>query len=282
MLLVMTNTLQLIQKLSLIAFLLGSMFGAGLGLTPSALTAPLRRVSVVLLALGLNFVFAPALAWLLTMTIPLEQGHAIALLLLGGAAGAPFLPKLAESARGDLALAVALMALLTAGTLVFMPFVLPLIIPGLEANPWKIAQPLLLFIVAPLAIGMLLNAVAPTTADRIRRSVLVISNLSLVALFVLLVTLNLRALLGVIGSGAILAAILYVIGLLAGSWITSGSKIETKKLMTLGTAGRNFGAAFVPATTSFTDPTIEVALIVNAIVGMVLLFAAAAWLKRKS
>src|SRR5689334_13141079 len=164
----MTNALQLIQKIALFVFLLGSMFGAGLGLTLSALTAPLRRVSLVLLTLGLNFIVAPALAWLLTVIIPLEPGHAIALLLLGGAAGAPFLPKLAESARADLALAVALMALLTAGTIVFMPFALPLLIPGLEAEPWKIARPLLLFIVAPLVVGMLLKVIVSSVASWIR------------------------------------------------------------------------------------------------------------------
>jgi BASS family bile acid:Na+ symporter len=278
----MADALQLVQRLSLLTFLLSSMLGAGLSLTLSALVAPLRQLNLVLLALGLNFVIAPALAWLLTVIIPLEQGHAIALLLLGGAAGAPFLPKLAESVRGDLAFAVALMALLTAGTILFMPFALPLIIPGLEADPWKIARPLLLFIVAPLVVGMFLNAFARTFAARIRAGVAMIANLSLVLLFVLLVALNFRALLGVIGSGAILAAILYVVGLLIAGWVLGGSNPEKRKLMALGTAGRNFGAAFVPAATSFTDPKIEVALIVNAIVGIILLFLAAAWLKRKS
>lgn len=276
----MPTALQSAQKLILLLFLLSSMFGAGLSLTLSALLAPLRQMKVVILALGLNFIIAPAWAWLLTLIIPLEQGHAIALLLLGGAAGAPFLPKLAEAARGDLAFAVALMALLTAGTILFMPLALPLIIPGLEADPWKIAQPLLLLIVTPLLLGMSFNAVATGFASRIRPGVGVIANLSLAILFALLVALNVRALLGVIGSGAILAAILYVIGLLVAGWIFGGSDPGKRKLMALGTAGRNFGAAFVPAATSFTDPKIEVALIVNALVGMIALFLAARRLKR--
>ena len=276
----MPTALQSAQKLILLLFLLSSMFGAGLSLTFSALLAPLRQMKVVILALGLNFIIAPAWARLLTLIIPLEQGHAIALLLLGGAAGAPFLPKLAEAARSDLAFAVALMALLTAGTILFMPLALPLIIPGLEADPWKIAQPLLLLIVTPLLLGMSFNAVATGFASRIRPGVGVIANLSLAILFALLVALNVRALLGVIGSGAILAAILYVIGLLVAGWIFGGSDPGKRKLMALGTAGRNFGAAFVPAATSFTDPKIEVALIVNALVGMIALFLAARRLKR--
>jgi BASS family bile acid:Na+ symporter len=100
-------------------------------------------------------------AVLLTIVVPLERPHVIGLLRLGGAAGAPFLPKLAEGAGGDPGFAVALMTLLTIGTTFFMPFALPLIIPGLQASPWSIARPLLVFILAPLAIGMLLQSLAP-------------------------------------------------------------------------------------------------------------------------
>ena len=103
----MADLLQLLEKVSLLAFLVSSMLAMGLTLTPHAIVAPLRNVRLVLLALGLNFVFAPAFAWLLTVVIPLDRGHAIGLLLLGGAAGAPFLPKVVETARGDLALAAA-------------------------------------------------------------------------------------------------------------------------------------------------------------------------------
>jgi predicted Na+-dependent transporter len=62
--------------------------------------------------------------------LPLQPAHAIGLLLLGGAAGAPFLPKLAEISGGSLAYSVALMVLLTVGSIVFMPLALPFIVPG--------------------------------------------------------------------------------------------------------------------------------------------------------
>jgi BASS family bile acid:Na+ symporter len=233
---------------------------------------------LVTFALALNFLLAPAFAWLLTVVIPLERGHAIALLLLGGAAGAPFLPKLAESARGDLGFAVALMVLLTAGTILFLPFGLPIMIPGLHANAWLIARPLLLLIVLPLVAGMLVKGWAASFARRMAPILAIISNTALLLLFALLFFLNLRALLGVIGSGAILAAILYAVGLFALSWLSS-RPFEQRKVLALGTAARNFGAALVPAVSNFADPKITVALIVNAIVGLAFSFAAAAWLR---
>src|SRR5215210_7680906 len=154
----MTSLLLQLQKASVLVFLVSSMGAMGLTLTRRVVLTPLRDVRFVARALALNFLLAPALAWVITIVIPLNRGHAAGLLLLGGAAGAPFLPKLIETARADLGRAAALMALLTAGTILFLPFVLPIMIPGLAADPWSIARPLLVLILAPLAAGMLLKS----------------------------------------------------------------------------------------------------------------------------
>ena len=152
-----TDAARLAAKIALLAFLVSSMLAAGLSLTPRAILAPLRNLGLVLVALALNFVAAPFFALVLSIVIPLERPHAIGLILLGGAAGAPFLPKLVERAHGDLGFAVALMTLLTVGTTLFMPFALPLMVTGLQASSWSIAQPLVAFILTPLAVGMLLR-----------------------------------------------------------------------------------------------------------------------------
>src|SRR3954452_10602766 len=186
-----------LEKLSVLVFLVSSMAAMGLTITPAAIVAQLRNWRLVLLALALNFVFAPAFAWLLTTIIPLDRGHAIGLLLLGCAAGAPFLPKLIETGRGDLALAAALMGLLTLGTIVILPFAVPLMISGLKANPWSIARPLLLLIVLPLAAGMFIKSCAATFAASAAPLLAKLGSAALLLLFVLLVALNFRAFLDV-------------------------------------------------------------------------------------
>lgn len=275
----MTYLLHHLEKLAVLAFLVCSMGAMGLTLTPQAVIAPLRNIRLVLLALALNFLFAPAFAWLLTVVIPLDRGHAIGLLLLGGAAGAPFLPKIVETARGDLALAAALMGLLTFGTILFLPFALPLMIPGLQADPWSIARPLVLLIVLPLATGMLIKRCAARLAARASPVLAKIGNVALVLLFVLLIALNIRALLGVIGSGAVLAALLYFTGLFIVSWLLTGPRTGDRGVLGLATAGRNFGAALVPAANSFNDPKVTTMIIVGAIVCLIVCFIAAGWLK---
>src|SRR6478672_11852164 len=132
----MPELLHHLEKLAVLVFLLGSMLAQGLTLSPQAVAEPLRNRRLVLAALAVNFLFGPAFAWLLTALIPLGRGYATGLLLLGVAAGAPFLPKLVEVARGELSAATALMCLLTAGTILALPFALPLIDPSLPLSPW--------------------------------------------------------------------------------------------------------------------------------------------------
>ena len=277
----MTDLLPLIQKVSVLVFLVCSMAATGLSLAPSALLAPLRNFRFVAVALGLNFVVAPALAWLVTAAIPLERGHAVGLLLLSAAAGAPFLPKLVRNARGDLSLAGALVGLLTAGTIIFLPLALPILVPGLQTSAWSIAKPLLLLILLPLIAGMLVQNSAASFARRVAPIVAGLGNAGLLVLFGLLVALNFHALLEVVGSGAILAALLYIAGLFAVSWFVSGRDAGKRGVLALATSARNFGAALVPAE-SFANPAITTMLVVCAIVCLVLTFAAAAWVRKRS
>jgi BASS family bile acid:Na+ symporter len=277
----MLPLLQSLEKVSVLLFLVSSMAAVGLKLTPRAILEPLRNGRIVWIALALNFALAPALAWLLTVIIPVQREHAVGLILLSGAAGAPFLPKLAETARSDLPFAIALMALLTLATILFLPFALPLMIPGLQVEPWSIARPLILLIVLPLLAGMLTKRWAAPLAARIAAPLGKIGNLSLLVLFVLLLVLNFHAVLGVVGSGAILAATLYILILFVAGWVFGGPKCETRGTLGLATSARNFGAALVPAASSFNDPKITTMLIVSAIVCLVVTFLAAAWVRHK-
>ncbi len=278
----MTDAARIAARIALLAFLVSSMLAAGLSLTPRAILAPLRNVRLVLVALALNFVAAPVFALALSIVIPLERPHAIGLILLGGAAGAPFLPKLVERAHGDLGFAVALMTLLTVGTTLFMPFALPLMIPGLQASPWGIAQPLVVFILAPLAVGMLLRSRIATALATLQPILVKLGNLSALVLLTLLLALYFRNLLGVLGSGAIAACAVFLAGLYAAGYLLGGSRLEIKGVLGLGTAARNVGVALVPASQSFSDPKVMIMLVAYTIVMLIVLVPASGRLRRKA
>ena len=265
----MMAILQWFSELSMLAFVISSMLAMGISQPLQDVIAPLRNPTVVLTALLVNFVLAPLLAIGLTRVIPLEPAHATGLLLLGGAAGAPFLPKLAELSGGHLAHSVALMVLLMIGSIVFVPLAMPLIVTGLKADAWDIARPLLLLLLLPLAAGFSLSrsAGAPLLLKLARR----ISNLSFVLLVGLLVGLNLETLAGTLSTFAIPAAAIYVLGMAAIGHLLGGEDASKRIVSALCAGNRNFAVALVVAAASFEDPAITVMLLVTSITGLVLL-----------
>jgi BASS family bile acid:Na+ symporter len=108
----------------MLCFVVSSMLATGAGLTVSQISEPLRNARLVVLALLANFVLMPLGALALARVLGLDESFGVGLLLLGCAAGAPFLPKLAELAKGNLAFAVGAMVLLmvvTVGYLTYRP-----------------------------------------------------------------------------------------------------------------------------------------------------------------
>jgi len=100
----------------------------------------------------------PLGALALDKLLRLDEPLGVGLLLLGVAAGAPFLPKLAELANGNLPFAVGIMVLLSVGTVGYLPLVLPLLLPGVTVDSEKIAGWLFLLTLVPLATGLALRA----------------------------------------------------------------------------------------------------------------------------
>jgi predicted Na+-dependent transporter len=269
------EALQLIAKLSVLVFVVTSMVTVGLSLKPREVLAALRKVRLVLLALAANFLLAPLVAYLLTVVIPLHPSHAVGLLLLGGAAGAPFLPKLAELARGDLAFSVTLMILLMVASCLFLPLALPLLIPGLKAGVWSIAQPLVVQMIGPLAVGLLVKSRFERFAVWLKPLLGKVCNVSLIVLTILLIGLNVETLLGTIGSGAPLASALFVAFTFLGGYFLGGPDSGTRRVLGLGTGQRNIAAALLIATSSFPDePAVVTVLLVETIIGLILLMTA--------
>jgi BASS family bile acid:Na+ symporter len=130
----------------------------GLSLTVKQIVAPLRDARSVALALAANFILIPISALVISRLAQLDPSLSIAFLLLGAAAGAPFLPKLAPVAGGSLAFSVGLMVLLMVITVAYMPLVLPLLLEGVSVDPLKIARSLVLLMLIPLAAGLLVKA----------------------------------------------------------------------------------------------------------------------------
>jgi BASS family bile acid:Na+ symporter len=160
----MAVVLESLATLSVLVFVVTSMLAMGLSLTVGQIIEPLRDLRLVAKALVANFVLVPVIAYVILLVIPLTDAQAIGLVLLATAAGAPFLPKLVEMAKADVAFGVGLMVLLMVVTVAYVPLVLPLLLPGVQVNPVDIAGSLVALMLVPLAVGLFVKARYADTA----------------------------------------------------------------------------------------------------------------------
>ena len=268
----MAEIIVVIAKLSALTFILTSMLAMGLSLTVKQIMDPLKNVKVVLLALLANFVLVPAIAYGITLLIPLDDGLATGLIIVGAAAGAPFLPKLVQLAKGNAAFSVGLMTLLMIVTVIYLPIVLPLLLPGATVNPWDIAQSLIFTMLLPLAIGLFIKARYDETAASLQPHMSQVSSLAIVLMLVTILVLEFSTIVGTIGTGGLLAAVLFVLASLVIGLLLGGSGAGMRSVMGLGTAQRNLSAAMLVAAQNFSDdPNVLVMVMLVAILGLVLL-----------
>ena len=265
------DLLNKVATTALLGFVVSSMMAMGAGFSVRQIIDALRDVRLVLLALLANFVAMPLGALALDKALRLDEPLGVGLLLLGAAAGAPFLPKLTELAKGNLPFAVGIMFLLSVGTVVYLPLVLPLLLPGVTVNSAKIAGWLFLLTLLPLATGFALRAWYGEIAARVKRALDWVSNVTLVPMVLLLATANIDKILHVFGTRGILAGFLLIALGLAIGWMLGGPGIDTRRALALATGQRNIAAALVVATESFSDPSVVIMVMVVTIVGLLTL-----------
>jgi BASS family bile acid:Na+ symporter len=265
----------------MIVFVVSCMLAVGLSLTASQVVAPLRNFRLVTLALLANFVLMPLAAIAIARLLQLDEPLGVGLLLLGTAAGAPFLPLLVGVAKGHLAFSVGLTVLLMVLSVAYMPLVLPLLLSGVSVDPLKIATSLLLLMLLPLGAGLAVKSGLERVAVRLEPVLSKVSTFALVLLMVLILVANVQNILSLFGSRGVLASVLFLMVGSTTGWFLGGSEAETRSVMSLGTAQRNIAAALVVAKQNFSDPQVVVMVVVIAIVGLVLLFPFARWLAKR-
>ena len=276
----MNEVIETLANLSMLVFVLGSMASMGLSLKLKEITSSLKNTKQVIIALVVNFILVPLVAYGITLLFPLDEPLRIGLILLSTAAGAPFLPKLAEAAKGSTAFSVGLMVLLMMVTIVYLPIVLPLLLGGVEVNPWDIAQSLILLMLLPLALGLLINARYEEIADKLQPVFSQASSTALLLLAVLGLVLNFRQMISLVGSFGILAAVIFLLAALALGYFLGGKDIQTKSVLGLGTAQRNISAALVVASQNFGIDVVTYLMVVS-IVGLLVLMPLAGELGRR-
>jgi len=278
----MNELLLNISRWAVLTFLVASMLELGLSLTWAEVVAPLKSARLIALSIIANFVVVPLLAWGIVKAIRLEEPFAMGLLLLALAPGAPFIPKVVQIARGNLAFATGLMVLLMVGTAIDLPLLLPRILVGVEIDAWQIEQSLVLLMLLPLFLGLAVHAKFRSLPAWLVSFFRFIANVSGLLAVVLIVVLNLQSVMKLFGTWAIFAGLVFVVLSAFVGWFFGGSDSAIRDALGLGTGLRNVGAALLIGARNFNDPRVNVMVIVTALVGLFVLLPVAIAMGRRA
>ena len=257
----------------LLAFVVTNMLAMGMSLGLRQIVAPLRDIRLVMRVLLANIVLTPMIAYAISLLPGVKPSLGISLLLLATAAGSPTLPKLAELARGNLAMAVSTTVLLMAVTVVSMPLLLAFTLPGVSVDMPAIAGMLVAYTLLPLLAGLVLHAWRETATAYLAPIFNRISTVCLVSAMILTPIIHFQVMKELFLGGDVLAGLLFIVLATGLGWLLGGANREVRTVLCLGTAQRNIAAAVVVGIQNFSDPGI----LGTVILGTVILITVASW-----
>jgi BASS family bile acid:Na+ symporter len=258
--------------------MVGNMAGMGGEIAMREALAALRNGRFIGMSVVWGWVLCPGFAFLLAKIIPIQQPYAIGLILLGMTPCAPFMPMMVKKARGDLGYTGAITLLAAIGTVAFMPFAVPRMVPGLTADAWLIGKPLLFFVLVPFLVGMAVNHFAQPVASRLYPLVKKTTDIITIVMLVAMVIAYGKGFIGAIGSYAIGTLVLFVGMITLGTHkLGFGLKQRQKSVLTIGMCTRNIGAAIAPLMAIKADSRSIVMVALGIPVTLIFSFLAARW-----
>ena len=262
-------------------FVISTMLNVGLTQKLADILEHLKNYPFVLKMLIANFIAAPLVMFIMVHFAPFEPTLKAGLLIFSLCAGAPFLIKLTQTAKHKLSLGAATMILLMVVTVVYVPLALPAILSGLAVDGWAIANTLGLQMLSPIMIGMLVVQFLPRQARKLQPSVGWLGNIALYALIGATFIGYSSNMLSIVGTGAILVGIAFVLAAFGLGYLTGAGKDHLQDIGGLGTAQRNTGAAMIIAVQNFSGyPDVLVMITLANSLGIVMLMLIARRLSR--
>lgn len=250
-----------IQGIAATVALAALMAAFGIQLTRGDIRRTIREYNLVGRWLLANLVFVPLLALLFGRVFNLSQPAVLTLVLVAVAPGAPFIPLLIRLAGEDSHEAVRLTTALTVISVVTVPLFVAAMLFVLQietaVSPWRFFLPLTLVLLVPVTAGILVRALRPELADRLARPVVSLANTSLVLALGIALLLGFDRIIGVFvtlfATGALLLISLFVFTSIGIGWMLGGPTQQSRRILALGTAGRNINIALFIAVAVFPD-----------------------------
>ena len=266
----MKEVLEVVVDVLMFAFVAGSMITSGLGLTIPQIIEPFKNKKMVMLSLIANFILVPLFAFGIVRILPVSEGVRIGIILLAVSGGAPFIPKIVETAKGRVGGAVGLMLLLLIVTIILMPLVVPLIFHGASISSWNIAKTLIYSMLIPLFIALFVKARFSDIAIRIQPFFAKLTNITVLVLFLAIVYLNIEVIASNVS--ALPVILIFFLGAFGIGYLTGGKSRNARIILSVGTGLRNPTVAILVAGQYFSsEPMAAITPLLVIIIGLLIM-----------
>ncbi len=245
----MNEILQFFQSIFsplVIVFTVLNLLSMGLQVDLRKMIKTVGNLKFLGLTFGLGWVVGPAIAYLITLLLPLDNEYIIVLFIGSLAPCAPFLPPLLPKAHGDVVFAGAFIPVAAIGTSLLMPLFAPFLVKGIELSIMSLLKPLFITVLLPLLIGASLKTFAEKVADKIFNPVKKLAGLSTLLTVIFCLLLYYKQMWATAGSMAMLSLTIFmvvmaVVSFYGGFGLNRGEKI----VMSLGMGTRNIAAVLI-------------------------------------
>jgi bile acid:Na+ symporter, BASS family len=229
-----------------LVFTILNLLSMGLQVNLGSMFKVVRNPKFLGLVLVLGWVIGPAIAYLITLVLPLDNSYIIVLFIGSLAPCAPFLPPLIPKAQGDVTFAGAFIPVAAIGTSLLMPVIAPMLVKGIDLSVMSLLKPLFISLLVPLLIGALIKTFAANVADKIFPWVKKLAGLSTLLTIILCLIIYYKPMWATAGSMATLAMTIFMIVMALISYYSGfGLKRGEKVVMSLGMGTRNIAAVLI-------------------------------------
>jgi BASS family bile acid:Na+ symporter len=266
--------------LAIAVFLATAMFSLGLDLSLRQIVEPLRNARMVGTALAANVLLVPLLGLGLASVIPMDAALRNGFLLYALCAGTEAGPKLVQMARGNAALAVGLLAVLIACTVVCVPIVITFVVADAQVSRGILLAKLAAAVALPIGVGLTLQARHPALAVRLSPPMHRAATLLLLLVFAQLLYVHFDAILAVQRSALLAGLILFAVSF-SVAYALGGPERGDRRALAIMTFARNASIAMMIGGQVFAhEPKVLAMITVLTTLSIVLAVAAVAGFRR--
>lgn len=257
-------------NLVILVFLVSTMLASGLSLTIGQIFGPFRNVRIAISVVVASYIIVPLLAVVISRLIGIEQPLRYGLVLIAMTAGAEAGPKITTLANANVGLSVGILVISLCITVFYIPLMLGLLLPEVHIDYGHLLMKLLLTVAIPIILGLLLKARFEKVADGIAKYMHKISSLFMLLMAALIILINYKQMLGLFGTGAISAALIFIVAGFSTGYLLGWPERSTRLAMGYMHGTRNASIALMIASQVFRDQP-KVTLMITLVVILMML-----------